>query len=79
MARATEYAIELTMPRGPRTFRQQDVTRALRASVAAGVEVRRVEIDREGKIVLVFGSATGSQVTEPAAPLDSWRASRDTR
>jgi hypothetical protein len=53
--------------------------RALRASVAAGVEVQRVEIDREGKIVLVFGSATESQVSEPATPLDSWRASRGAR
>jgi hypothetical protein len=67
------------MARGPCTFRQKDVMRALRASVAAGVEVQRVEIDREGKIVLVFGSATESQVSEPATPLDSWRASRGAR
>jgi hypothetical protein len=67
------------MPRGPRNFRQQDVTRALRASVAAGVEVRRVEIDREGKIVLIFGNATEAQASDPAAPLDSWRASRGAR
>jgi hypothetical protein len=36
------------------TFRQTDVTRALRATVAAGVEVRRVEIDRDGRIILVM-------------------------
>jgi hypothetical protein len=35
-------------------FRQCDVTRALRAAGAAGCEVRRVEIDRDGKIVLVL-------------------------
>jgi hypothetical protein len=35
-------------------FRQTDVTRALRAAGAAGCEVRRVEIDRDGKIVLVL-------------------------
>jgi hypothetical protein len=41
------------MPRGPSTFRQKDVTRALRAAAAAGIEVRRVEIDKDGKIVVV--------------------------
>ena len=67
------------MTRGPCTFRQKDVTRALRASIAAGIEVRRVEIDREGKIVLVTGNATEPEVSEPAATLDSWRASRGAR
>jgi len=37
------------------TFRQRDVTRALKATIAAGVDVRRIEIDREGKIVVVTG------------------------
>jgi hypothetical protein len=43
------------MARGPCTFKQQDVTRALRATVAAGIAVQRVEIDRDGKIVVVTG------------------------
>jgi hypothetical protein len=42
------------MSRTPATFRQNDITRALRAAGAAGREVRRVEIDRDGKIVLVL-------------------------
>jgi hypothetical protein len=41
------------MARAPAIFRQQDVTRAFRAAQAAGVRVARVEIDREGKIVIV--------------------------
>ena len=42
------------MARRACTFRQQDVTRAIKATMAAGVEVQRVEIDG-GKIVIVPG------------------------
>jgi hypothetical protein len=42
------------MPRGQCNFRQGDVTRAIRAAGAAGREVRRIEIARDGKIVLVL-------------------------
>ena len=49
------------MSRRPCTFRQQDVTRALKAAVAAGVEIHRIEIDKAGKIVLVAVRAGQSQ------------------
>jgi hypothetical protein len=42
--------------RGPCTFRQTDVTRALRAARAAGFEHVRVEIDKDGKIAIVAGN-----------------------
>jgi hypothetical protein len=42
------------MARGPCTFKQQDLTRALRAAVAAGCPAQRVEIDRNGKMILVM-------------------------
>lgn len=45
------------MSRAPSTFRQQDVTRAVRAVAAAGVKVSRVEVDRSGKIVVVTTDA----------------------
>jgi hypothetical protein len=59
------------------TFKQQDLKRALRAAVAAGKEVKRVEIEH-GKIVLIFGDSEAREISEPAA-LDVWRASRGAR
>ena len=54
-----------TMARGPCTFRQQDVTRALRAAVAAGVAVR-VEIEA-GKLVVVMADPKRETDSQPAS------------
>ena len=51
------------MSRGLSTFRQRDVTRALKATVAAGIEVSRIEIDKDGKIIVIVG--------KPEAPDDA--------
>jgi hypothetical protein len=42
------------MARAPSTFKQQDLTRALKAARAAGVSIARFEIEN-GKIVIVTG------------------------
>jgi hypothetical protein len=55
------------MSRGPQTFRQSDVTKALKAVVAAGVTVGRVEIEG-GKIVVIAGKK--EQDSGAAAELD---------
>jgi hypothetical protein len=43
------------MPRARCTFRQRDLRLAVETARAAGLEIGRVEIDRDGKIALVAG------------------------
>ena len=58
-ARMADGAMELgqliseLMSRAPSRFRQQDVTKAVKAVAAAGVHIARVEIDRDGRIVII--------------------------
>jgi hypothetical protein len=40
------------MARVPSTFRQ--ITRAIKAARAGGVDIARIEIDRAGKIVIIM-------------------------
>ena len=47
----------MTVGRAPSTFRQADVTRAVKAVTAAGVGIARVEIAKDGRIVIVTGEA----------------------
>lgn len=46
------------------TFRQHDVTRAIRAVTAAGVGIARVEIGLDGKIVVVTQTRPAFQQDE---------------
>lgn len=45
------------MSRAPATFKKRDVQMALEAATAAGLRVTRVEIGKDGKIVLVTDDA----------------------
>ncbi|WP_375791082.1 hypothetical protein ACE102_03070 [Bradyrhizobium sp. vgs-9] len=54
-------------------FRQADVTKAVKAVVAAGVQVARVEIE-PGKIIVIAGKA--EQDAAPLTALEQWRAER---
>jgi hypothetical protein len=57
------------MSRGPATFKQRDLTRAVKAVVAAGLAVARVEVDKDGKIVIVPGTP-GATIDNPIAESD---------
>jgi hypothetical protein len=55
----------MTAPRGPASFRQSDVTRAIKATQKAGVVPYRVEIDRTGKITIITGGVDRADTGEP--------------
>jgi hypothetical protein len=57
------------MPRAAQKFRQTEVARAIKAVRAAGEDVARVEIDRDGRIVVVIGKEA-PPATNPA--LERW-------
>jgi hypothetical protein len=53
------------MARAPPTFRQQDVTKAVKAVTAAGVHIARIEIAKDGRIVIITaGEPTQSRELE---------------
>jgi hypothetical protein len=61
-----------TMARRTPLFRPSDLTRALKAVKAAGLDVQRVDVDMvAGKVVMVTGGGAG---TETATDLDKWLA-----
>ena len=61
--------------RKPSLFKQRDVTRAAKAARAAGLGIAKIEISREGSIIVVPGAPAteGENISE----LDSWRENRD--
>lgn len=53
------------MARGPLTFKQRDLTRAIKGARAAGMTVERAWIERDGKIELGFANGTVDDVDHP--------------
>jgi hypothetical protein len=66
------------MARAPSIIRQADVTKAIKAVVAAGVSIARVEIDNLGKIVIVTGTPH-HPATAPQDDLDQELAEFEAR
>jgi hypothetical protein len=60
------------MPRSPRLFRESDIRRAIKATRSSGIEIGRIEIGQDGRIVVV---PARDPETEPTA-LEQWRVKR---
>lgn len=60
------------MPRAPATFKQADIKRAIRAARAAGLEIERTEIRRDGRIVLIHKPRIPDDTSDAA--LQEWKA-----
>ena len=61
------------MTRRPSSFRQRDLTRAVKAVMSAGLRVAGVKVSTDGNIEVV---TTGAERTPDSTPLDNWMASR---
>jgi hypothetical protein len=55
------------------SVRQRDVCAAVKGALAAGVAVARVEVDNEGRIVIIAGKSSEESNTAANA-LDVWIA-----
>ena len=68
------------MPRNPSTFRQTDLTRAIKAVRNAGVGVARAEIAKDGRISIIIGKTheanTDIELT-PDDELERWRKKKN--
>ena len=53
------------MARAPLTFRQRDLCAAIKATKAAGYNVARIEIDRDGRIIVIPERARDDIATSP--------------
>lgn len=61
------------MGRGPSSFRQADVTRAINGAAAAGMKVARIELDPiTGCIVLLTAADVTDAAKTSASALDAW-------
>jgi hypothetical protein len=54
------------MSRRARTFTQADVSRALRGAIKGGLQPTRIEIDADGKIVILCEIAPEPSADDPA-------------
>lgn len=65
------------MARRTLAFTQGDVIRAVKGAKSAGMEVARVEIGKDGTIVLL--TSGGDKAPQPESAFDAWKAKNNAR
>jgi hypothetical protein len=68
------------MSRSLSTFRQTDLTRAIKGARNAGVKVARAEIAKDGKIIIIIDEAGGVAADIALTPddeLERWRRKKN--
>jgi hypothetical protein len=57
--------VKTTMARAPSTFKQGDITRAVKGAIAAGLDVACIEIDQTGKIIIQLAKVGAKKQAAP--------------
>ena len=60
------------MARGETTFRQRDLKAALKAAEQSGAKVARVEVRRDGTIVVIMGEPSPATAPDNGIGTDEW-------
>ncbi len=65
------------MSRRPATVTQTEIKRTVKAVVDAGVEVARVEVEKDGRIIVIAGKPCDGAVSTADDELKQWRRKRN--
>jgi hypothetical protein len=60
------------MSRGPQTFRQRDLCAAIKAVVAAGREVARIEVGKDGRIIVILARGKEQLGAKESSCANEW-------
>jgi hypothetical protein len=64
--------MEQTQKRGRVTFRKNDIKRSVAAARASGLDIKRIEIGKDGKLSLFVGEQTANGEPAHTDELDQW-------
>lgn len=60
------------MSHGPQRFRESEIRRAIKAARAAGLEIARLDINKDGGFAIIPGKPTDETAAQTEYPLNEW-------